>query len=125
MGEQAEHLALDSSSSFGFSNQGSPQPIFLLQLFLSSVSSSVPSTSVMSSNIWHSVAYVYRVGLRGGSKSYKFKGLVKVGAGKNVIRVDLNKNHGRGGFRATRKPPWIRRWHSTLTTEIIYKVDKC
>ena len=38
-----------SSSSFGFSHQGSPQRIFYLQLFLSSVSSSVTSTSAMSS----------------------------------------------------------------------------
>ena len=38
-----------SSSSFGFSHQGSPQRIFLLQLFLSTVSSSVTSTSAMSS----------------------------------------------------------------------------
>ena len=38
-----------SSSSFGFSHQESPQRIFLLQLFLSSVSSSVTSTSAMSS----------------------------------------------------------------------------
>ena len=38
-----------SSSSSGFSHQGSPQRIFLLQLFLSSVSSSVTSTSAMSS----------------------------------------------------------------------------
>ena len=32
----------------------------------------------------------------GVSKSHKCKGLVKVGAGKGVIRVDLKK-HGRGG----------------------------
>ena len=38
-----------SYSSLGFSHQGSPQRIFLLQLFLSSVSSSVTSTSAMSS----------------------------------------------------------------------------
>ena len=38
-----------SSSSFGFSHQGSPQRIFLHQLFLSTVSSSVTSTSAMSS----------------------------------------------------------------------------
>ena len=37
------------SSSFGFSHQGSPQRIFLLQLFLSTVSSCVTSTSAMSS----------------------------------------------------------------------------
>ena len=37
------------SSSFGFSHQGSQQQIFLPQLFLSSVSSSVTSTSAMSS----------------------------------------------------------------------------
>ena len=37
------------SSSFGFSHQGSPQRIFFLQLFLSTVSSSVTSTSAMSS----------------------------------------------------------------------------
>ena len=51
---------------------------------------------------------VSRVGLRGGGgfQSHKFKWLVKVGANKGVIRVDLKKNHGRGvGFRATRKPP--------------------
>ena len=40
---------ISSYSSFGFSHQGSPQRIFLLQLFLSSVSSSVTSTSAMSS----------------------------------------------------------------------------
>ena len=34
---------------FGFPHQGSPQRIFHLQLFLSSVSSSVPSTAAMSS----------------------------------------------------------------------------
>ena len=39
----------NTSSSFGFSHQGSPQRIFLLQLFLSTVSSSVTSTSAMSS----------------------------------------------------------------------------
>ena len=38
-----------SSSSFGFSHQESPQRIFLLQLFLSTVSSSVTSTSALSS----------------------------------------------------------------------------
>ena len=31
---------------------------------------------------------VSRVGFRGVSKSHKFKGLVKVGASKGVIRVD-------------------------------------
>ena len=41
--------ATASSSSFGFSYQGSPQRIFLLLLFLSTVSSSVTSTSAMSS----------------------------------------------------------------------------
>ena len=40
---------ITSSSSFGLSHQGSPQRIFLLQLFLSTVSSSVTSTSAMSS----------------------------------------------------------------------------
>ena len=41
---------------------------------------------------------VSRVGLRGGggSKSHKFKWLVKVGASKGVIVLDLKKNHGRG-----------------------------
>ena len=38
-----------SSSSFGFSHQGSPQRIFFLQFLLSNVSSSVTSTSAMSS----------------------------------------------------------------------------
>ena len=38
-----------SSSSFGYSHQWSPQRIFLLLLFLSTVSSSVTSTSAMSS----------------------------------------------------------------------------
>ena len=38
-----------TSSSFGFSHQGSPQRICHLQLFLSSVSSSVTSISAMSS----------------------------------------------------------------------------
>ena len=36
------------SSYFGLSHQGSPQPIFHIQLFLSSVSSSVTSTSATS-----------------------------------------------------------------------------
>ena len=40
---------LNSSSSFGFAHQGSPQRIFLLRMFLSTVSSSVTSTSAMSS----------------------------------------------------------------------------
>ena len=40
--------------------------------------------------MYHSVSGVSRVGIRGGgfSKSHKFKGLVKVGASKGVIRVD-------------------------------------
>ena len=38
-----------TSSSFGFSHQGSPQRIFFLQFLLSTVSSSVTSTSAMSS----------------------------------------------------------------------------
>ena len=47
---------------------------------------------------------------RGVSNSRKFKWLVKVGAYKDVNPLIL-KNHGRGGgFRATRKPPWIRHW---------------
>ena len=49
---------------------------------------------------------VSRVGLRFFfSKSHKFKGLVKVGASKGVIRVDLKKIMVEGGgFRATRNP---------------------
>ena len=42
-------MIASSSSSFGFSHQGSPQRIFHLQLFLSSVSSSDTSTSALSS----------------------------------------------------------------------------
>ena len=33
---------------------------------------------------------------------------MKVGASKGFIRVDLKKIMAGGGFRATRKPPWIR-----------------
>ena len=33
---------------------------------------------------------------QGGFPSHTFKGLVKVGASKGVIRVDYKKNHGRG-----------------------------
>ena len=32
---------------------------------------------------------VSKVGLRGFSESHKYKGMVKVGASKGVIRVDL------------------------------------
>ena len=55
-----------------------------------------------------SVAYPELVS-RVVSKSRKFKWLVKVGACKDVNPL-IKKNHGRGGggFRATRKPPWIR-----------------
>ena len=62
------------------------------------------------------VSGVSRVGLRGVSKSHIFKGLVKVGVSKGVIRVDLKKIMAEGGFRATRKPPWIRHWKSKLIT---------
>ena len=58
-------------------------------------------------NPWlaYSASGVSRVGIRGVSKSHKFKGLVKVGASKGVMRVDLKKNHGGGGgCRATRNP---------------------
>ena len=42
----------------------------------------------------------------GVSKSHKFNGLVKVGAGKGVIRVDLKKKHGGGGgFLGNQKTP--------------------
>ena len=55
------------------------------------------------------VAVAYPELVSGGvSKSHKFKGLVKVGASKGVIRVDLKTIVAGGGFRATRKPPWIR-----------------
>ena len=65
----------------------------------------------------HDIKYsgVSRVGIRGVSKSPKFKGLVKGGASNSVFRVDLKKScpGGGGGFRATRKPPWIRHWKYT------------
>ena len=49
---------------------------------------------------------VCRVSLRGVSKSHKFKGLVKVGASKGVIRVDLKKIMvGGGGFPGNQKTP--------------------
>ena len=54
----------------------------------------------------YAVAYPELVS-RGVSKSRKFKWLVKVGACKDVNPLILKK-HGWGGFRATRKPPWIR-----------------
>ena len=44
----------------------------------------------------------------GGSKSRKFKWLVKVGVSKGVTPCLKNHGLGGGGFRATRKPPWIR-----------------
>ena len=48
---------------------------------------------------------VSRVGIRGGggvSKSHTFKGLVKVGASKGVLRVDLKKSWP-GGFPGNQK----------------------
>ena len=43
---------------------------------------------------------------RGVSKSHKFKWLVKVGASKGVIRVDLKKiMAGGGGFPGHQKKP--------------------
>ena len=51
------------------------------------------------------MAYPELVSGGGVSKSHTFKGLVKVGASKGVIRVDL-KNHGReGGFPGNQKTP--------------------
>ena len=42
----------------------------------------------------------------GVSKSHIFKGLVKIGACKGVIRVDLKKNHAKGGgFPGNQKTP--------------------
>ena len=43
----------------------------------------------------------------GVSKSQKCKGLVKVGASKGVIRVDLT-NHAGGGVSGQPETPWIR-----------------
>ena len=49
---------------------------------------------------------VSTVGLRGVSKSHKCKGLVKVGASKGVMRVDLNKiMAGGGGVPGNHKTP--------------------
>ena len=42
---------------------------------------------------------------RGVSKSHKFKWLVKVGASKGVIRVDLKKIMAGGGFPGNKKKP--------------------
>ena len=42
---------------------------------------------------------------RGVSKSHKFKGLVKVGASKGVIRVDLKKIMARGVSGQPENPP--------------------
>ena len=54
------------------------------------------------------VAYPEAELVSGGvSKSHKFKGLVKVGASKGFMRVDLKKNHGRGGSGQP-ETPWIR-----------------
>ena len=54
---------------------------------------------------------------RGVSKSPKFKWLVKVGACKDVNPLIKKKTWpgGGGGFRATRKPPWIRHcWNELI-----------
>ena len=57
-----------------------------------------------------SISGVSRVGLKVFfSKSHTSKGLVKVSASKGVMRVDLKKNHGRGGgFPDKQKTPRIR-----------------
>ena len=41
----------------------------------------------------------------GGFPSHTFKGLVKVSASNSVIRVDLKKNHGRGGVSGQPENP--------------------
>ena len=66
-----------------------------------------------------SVAYPELVS-RGVSKSRKFKWLVKVGACKDVNPLILKKIMAGGGFRATRKPPWIRHWSYLF---IILQID--
>ena len=48
---------------------------------------------------------VSRVGLRGVSKSHKCNGLVKVGASKGVIRVDLKNTWPGGGVPGNQKTP--------------------
>ena len=58
----------------------------------------------------HTVVYPELVS-RGVSKSHKFKGLLKVGANKFVIRVYLKKSWPGGGFPGNQKPPWIHHWH--------------
>ena len=62
---------------------------------------------------------VSRVGLRGGFPSHTFKWLVKVGASKCVIRVDLKKIMAGGGLRATRKPPNTPLLGSTMLQHLI------
>ena len=52
------------------------------------------------------------------TKSRKCKWLVKIGASYGV--TPLNKKimaGGGGGFRATRKPPWIRHWSVSMCTD--------
>ena len=56
----------------------------------------------------------------GGFPSHTFKWLVKVGANKGVIRLDLNKIMAGGGFRATRKPPWIRHCDCKHVHQVIF-----
>ena len=70
------------------------------------------------------MAYPELVSGGGVSKSHKFKGLVKVGASKGVIRVDLKKSWPGGGFRATRKPPWIRHWVKCSSMDWILRYIK-
>ena len=48
---------------------------------------------------------VSRVGLRGVSKSHKCNRLVKVGASKGVIRVDLKNTWPGGGSGQPENPP--------------------
>ena len=66
--------------------------------------SCIKCTAITQTN---SVAYPELVSGGGGSKSHKCKGLEKVGASK-VSLVDIKKIMAGEGFRATRKPPWIR-----------------
>ena len=51
---------------------------------------------------------VSRVGLKGVSERRKCKWSVRVGASKGVNPLIKKSWSGGGGFRATRKPPWIR-----------------
>ena len=59
---------------------------------------------------------------RGVSKSRKCKWLMKVGASNGVIPSLKKSWPGGGGFRATRKPPWIRHCIVVATSTSYYNV---